>query len=505
MDLDRETCYRAICSRDARFDGRFFTAVKTTGIFCRPICPAKTPQLENCLFMPSAAAAHTAGYRPCRRCLPELSPDLRARQSSGAISRALRLIGEGALDHGSVDDLACRVGVSSRQLRRLFAKHLGASPNATAQTRRVLFAKKLIGETALNLTEIAHASGFGSLRRFNAVMREALGKSPRELRAHPPARSEPVHRVELKLAYAPPLSWEMFMRYWRVRAIPGVELADGERYRRSIEIGGQQGIVEVRPRRGHDELLAVIDLPEVTHLSTIVARLRRMFDLDADCNEIARHLGADPALQPRVAALPGLRLPGAWDPFELGVRAILGQQVSVAAATTLAGRLVEAHGKKLRGSDTPPEFLFPSPERLAGAELAALGMPRKRAAAISGLAAAAASDENLFTSFTVPDELVARLIALPGIGEWTAQYIALRGLGEPDAFPASDLGLLKAWSTADERATPAALSRAAQRWRPWRGYAAMYLWLGDNIDSNTTSTRLWNYSSIASSATLARS
>lgn len=510
MDLDRDACYRVICSHDARFDGRFFTAVKTTGVFCRPICPARTPKLENCVFLPSAAAALKAGFRPCRRCLPELSPDLRVRGSSGAISRALNLIAEGLMDQEGVDGLARRVGLSARQLRRLFARHLGASPAAVAQTRRILFAKKLIGETSLSLTEVAHASGYRSLRRFNAVMREALGRSPRDLRRSEPSQREPAHGIALKLAYAPPLNWNALMRYLKPRAIPGVELVDGASYSRSIEIDGEQGIVEVRPHRGRDQLVAIIHLRKVASLSAVVTRLRRMFDLDADCHEISRHLGKDPGLASRVFALPGLRLAGAWDPFELSVRAILGQQVSVAAATTLAGRLVEAYGRKLSrtAGQTPsagPKLLFPLPEQLAGADLTALGMPGKRAAAVSGLAAAAARDEQLFSSFTTLEEIVARLVELPGIGEWTAQYIAMRALGEPDAFPGSDLGLLKAWSVGNERATPTALSHAAQRWRPWRGYAAMYLWLGDSIGSKAASRSAWNYSSTASSPTLGHS
>ncbi len=486
MDLDREACYRAIQARDPRFDGRLFIAVRTTGIYCRPICPARTPKLENIVFYSSAAAAQEAGFRPCLRCRPESSPDLAAWQgTSNTVSRALALIADGALDgdDADVERLALRLGIGERQLRRLFQSHLGASPIAVAQTRRVLFAKQLIHETRMSMTQVALAAGFGSLRRFNHTFRRLYARPPSVLRRQSSGAAAGAgdrSGITLRLSYAPPYDWPAMIGFLAGRAIPGVEVVTPDRYRRTIELDGHHGTIEVTPVMGRHAVAVTIRFPSVKALPAIVARVRRVFDLGADVRAIAARLAEDPCLAPLVAARPGLRVPGAWDGFELAVRAVLGQQITVTAARRLAGKLVAAYGEPLppAGHFMPGlTTLFPHPGRLVGAELAKLGIPGARAVALSGLAAAAASQPRLFHPDGDLDAAVARLRALPGIGPWTAQYIAMRALRDPDAFPAADIGLLRATAGADGvRPTAAALLSRAEKWRPWRAYAAQHLW-----------------------------
>jgi AraC family transcriptional regulator of adaptative response / DNA-3-methyladenine glycosylase II len=482
MDLDHNACYRAICARDARFDGRFFTAVKTTGIYCRPICPARTPRRENITFYRSAAAAQEAGFRPCLRCRPETAPDLGAwRGTSNTVSRALALIEMGALDEAGVERLAERLGVGERHLRRLFRRHLGAPPIAVAQTRRVLLAKQLIHETRLPMVEIALAAGFGSIRRFNETFHQLFRRPPGVLRRSRAAESSSglSGEVTILLRYRPPYDWAAMSSYLQARAIPGVEVISGDEYARTIEIGGLRGTVSVRPVGGA-ALRATIRFPKLPALPAIIARLRRLFDLAADPGAIGAALAEDPALAPLIAARPGLRVPGAWDGFELAIRAVLGQQITVTAATSLAGKLVAAYGEPLAANGLGGNGLshiFPRPERLAKADLSALGVPKQRAAALSALAAAVLADPQIFGARGNLEDAIVRLRALPGVGEWTAQYIAMRELREPDAFPAADIGLMRAMSDADgHRPGPRELLARAERWRPWRAYAAHHLW-----------------------------
>jgi AraC family transcriptional regulator of adaptative response / DNA-3-methyladenine glycosylase II len=486
VELDRDVCYRALRTRDARFDGRFYTAVVSTGIYCRPICPARTPKIDNCLFLPSAGAAHQMGFRPCLRCRPEVAPNLAGvRGSANTVSRALALISEGGFDEGGADELAERLGVGARHLRRLFDRYVGASPVSVAQAHRILFAKKLIGETSLSMTEIALASGFGSVRRFNDVFLRTYGRTPSDLRRKrrggtPSNGNEP--HVVLKLPFSPPYDWRAMIEFLASRAIPGVESVDldgdldGARYRRTFALERATGVLEVRAVPGATHLEATIQTSDVKALGTIVARLRRVFDLDADIAAIDEQLARDPALAARVRSRPGLRVPGAWDPFELAVRAVLGQQVSVRAATTFAGRLVANVGRPLAGAEGAARMLFPTPAALAKAELAGVGLTSARVATLQALGAAVAADPHLLRARETLDETVAALCDLPGLGPWTAQYIAMRALREPDAFPASDLGLLRAMETKSGRPTPAALARRAEAWRPWRAYAALRLW-----------------------------
>jgi AraC family transcriptional regulator of adaptative response / DNA-3-methyladenine glycosylase II len=479
VELDPAACYRAARARDARFDGRFFVAVRSTGIYCRPICPAPTPRRENCLFVPCAAAAQEAGFRPCLRCRPESAPGTPAWQGSGAtVSRALRLIEAGALDDAGVDALAARLGVGDRHLRRLFALHLGASPHAVAATRRAHFAKQLIDQTSLPMAEVAFAAGFASVRRFNDAIRVAFRRPPRALRgAARRGRSEPGAPLELRLAYRPPYAWDDLLAFLAARAIPGVECVAQGVYRRSFRQGHAVGWLEVGPVAGAHQLYARIQAQGAPRLIDLAPRLRELFDLGAAPDRIADGLGEDPLLGRALRAAPGVRVPGALDGFELALRAILGQQVSVAAATRLAGRLVAQVGARLPDACLPaerggyPSHEFPSAERVAEADVAAIGLPSARAQAIRALARAVADGQLRLEPGADPEATHEVLLALPGVGEWTAAYIAMRALRQPDAFPSGDLGLRRALGV-DARE----LARRAEAWRPWRAYAAMLLW-----------------------------
>ncbi len=469
--LDTNACYRAVRSRDRRFEGRFVLAVTTTGIYCRPGCPAKVPALRNSRFLPTPAAAEMAGFRPCRRCRPDASPDSAAWSGTAAVvTRALRLIDEGALDAGGVEALAERLGIGGRHLRRLFLDLLGAPPRAVALTRRTHFARKLIEETDLPMTAVAAASGFGSVRRFNGAFRKSFRCAPRHLRRGT-AVPDAERGLALRLPYHPPLDWEALLEFLAARAIPGVEIVDEGCYRRTIRTDAGPGRLEVRPGNDDASLILRVDAPPGPGLDRIVRRVRRLFDLDSDPVQIGCDLVRDPLLAEVVPARPGLRVPGAWDGFETAVRAILGQQISVKGATTIAGRLVSAHGARIPDPTARLTHLFPTPAALARADLSKIGIPAARGACLRSLAAASASGRLNLSGAASLDDAIARLTALPGIGPWTAHYVAMRALGEPDAFPAGDLGLKKATGMSE-----ATLLRRAESWRPWRAYAAMHLW-----------------------------
>ncbi len=485
MDMDDDACYRAIETRDHRFDGRLFVAVTTTGIYCRPFCPARTPKRENVRFFHTAAAAQEAGFRPCLRCRPETSPELAFwRGSSNTVSRALGLIEAGALDDGDVETLATRLGIGERQLRRLFRQHLGASPISIGQTRRILLAKQLIHDTRLPMTEIASAAGFGSIRRFNEIFRQLYRRPPSALRRAGVADESvgTTGAVAVKLGYRSPYDWDAILAFLRARAIPGIEMVSSGRYARTISIGDQRGVLVVEPA-GKNCLTAIVRFPNLKNLPAIIARVRRVFDLAADPVAIGAHLGQDPLLAPLVAARPGLRVPGAWDGFELAARAILGQQITVSAATGLAGKLVAYYGNKIgdpAALDQGLTHVFPTPQQLVGVDLAAIGMPKARRTALASLAAAVVADPLIFGPRRSLEDAVAQLRSLAGVGEWTAQYIAMRELREPDAFPAADIGLMRAMSDASGvRPSPAELRAHAERWRPWRAYAALHLWASE--------------------------
>lgn len=483
MDLDPAASFRAFATRDIRLDGRLFGGVTTTGIYCRPVCPARTPRPQNVRFFGSAAAAQHAGFRPCLRCRPETAPELGAwNGTANTVSRALALIDLRALDASDLRDLARRLGVGERHLRRLFHEHLGASPVAVAQTRRLLMARRLVRETGLSMSEVALASGFGSIRRFNEAFQTACGHPPSRLRRRPAAEAGLADGVTLRLAYRPPYDWPRVLDFFAQRQVAGVERIDGQAYVRTLAVGGVVGVVRVEPGRG-DSLSASLWFPDLRVLPRVLAQVRRVFDLALDPEPVLAHLGKDPDLAPLLAQRPGLRAPGAWDGFEVAVRAILGQQVSVVAARGLAGRLAEHHGVRL---DFEParrfglDRLFPGPERLAGLDPESLPMPRARGRALAAIARMTLEDGQLFGPGQDLESAVRRLTALPGVGAWTAQYIAMRALREPDAFPHSDLALLRAAADPEgRRPTPEALLARAEAWRPWRAYAAAHLWAKD--------------------------
>ncbi len=473
-----DTCDQARRSRDPRFDGLFFTAVHSTRIYCRPVCPA--PYAKRVSYYANAAAAEAAGYRPCLRCRPELSPsDGTWRRGDAAIARALTLIDQGALADAPLSRLAARVGLGERQLRRLFVERLGAPPVGVHGTRRLLFAKQLLTETALPVTEVAMAAGFGSLRRFNAAFQDAYRMPPRDLRRQPgvAARADG-DTLTLRLGYRPPYDFAAMLDFLRGRALPGVERVDDAAYARVIASpDGAHGWLRVSPWPGEHALRLELHAVPAARLLDVVQRLRRMFDLDAAPQVIADALSADPRLRPLLALRPGLRLPSGWDGFEIAVRAVLGQQVSVAAARTLATRLSQRFGERLPAPfGDGLEHLFPTPESLAGADLEPIGLTRARAATVRGVAAALLDGRGDFRPEHGLDEFAARWVALPGIGPWTAQYIAMRALGHPDAFPSGDLVLRKALADGGAAPTEKATAARAERWRPWRAYAVIHLW-----------------------------
>ena len=456
-----------------------YSAVVTTGIYCRPDCSAR-PDPRNVRRYPMATAAEAAGFRPCHRCRPYRSSEpTRWLDGPDLVCRAVQLIIDGSLDDAVEDDLAGRLGVSGRHLRRLFEAHVGATPDQVARSRRAHFARRLLDDTDLSVTDIAFAAGFGSVRQMNRAMIDIFRSTPRELRARRRRSDRLVADggLQLRLLYDPPLDVDATIRFFAPRAIPGVEAIDGLVYRRTIEVDGDPGVLEVLPG-GDRELRATFHLPAWDGLLHLTQRARQLFDMDTDVAAAAAHLDRDPVLGPLVQAHAGLRLPGAWDAFEVGVRALLGQQVSVRAATTLTGRLVERFGRVVPGlAPFGLSHLFPDPPALATADVASVGMPSARADAVRAFAAAVDAGDVVLDRPRALDELVESLVAVRGIGPWTAHYLALR-LGERDAFPAGDLALRKVYAnlTNREQVTAQELENAAETWRPWRAYAAMHLW-----------------------------
>jgi AraC family transcriptional regulator of adaptative response / DNA-3-methyladenine glycosylase II len=464
MATQPDLFYAAVKSRDARFDGRFFTAVKTTGIYCRSICPARTPLRKNVTFFACAAAAEEAGFRPCRRCRPESAPGTPVWLGpSATVSRALRLIERGVLDELGVDALAAQLGIGDRYLRRLFAHHLGTSPQAVAASRRAHFARVLLDASAQPVTQVALASGFHSVRQFNDVIRAVFGQTPTQLRAKRPRRDGD---TQLRLAFRPPIAWDTLLGFLTARSIPGVERVEAGTYRRTFLGPAGPELLSVRLSADRDALELTVSGAAPVGLFDVVRRTRRLFDLDADPMAIAEQL--------RSAGLrlaPGLRVPGSWDTFETLVRAVLGQQISVAAATTLSGRLAQRFGVPFAGAPGLTH-LFPTPAALARSDLSVIGLTGARAKGLQALSALVAKEPKLLSPAVSLEELIARLCALPGIGPWTAQYVAMRGFGEPDAFPSGDLILRRAAGDLTEKQ----LEVRSEAWRPWRAYAAIGLW-----------------------------
>jgi len=472
--LDTQYCYRALQSRDARFDGKFFVGVSSTGIYCRPVCTAKTPHRPHCTFFPSAAAAEHAGFRPCLRCRPELAPGNSCVDAPRRIAHAAAsLIEDGILEDSDLAALSRRLGCTDRHLRRVFQEEFGVSPVGYAQTQRLLLAKRLLTDTTLTVTDVAMASGFGSVRRFNALFQERYRMPPSRFRGDDAAPAAEPLPMRFELAYRPPLAWTTLLEFLANRAIAGVEqVADGA-YRRTVALPHaglvHRGWIEVRAAKRKSTLVVGM-APELARVvPAVLSRVKRLFDLTCDPEVVEDVLG------PLAAANRGLRVPGAFDGFEMTVRAVLGQQVTVKAATTLSGRLAQAFGEPLVTPWPALTHSFPSAARIAALtvdDIARHGITGARARCILALAAEMASGRVSLVPGVDVDATLDQLRAVPGIGEWTAQYIAMRALAWPDAFPHTDLGVMKALGLT----SPAKVLAAAERWRPWRAYAVLHLW-----------------------------
>jgi AraC family transcriptional regulator, regulatory protein of adaptative response / DNA-3-methyladenine glycosylase II len=473
MSLDWQVCSRARLARDARFDGKFFIGVVSTRIYCRPVCRARTSKECNVRYFPTAAAATEAGFRPCLRCRPECSPGTPVWAGTrNTVSRALQLISESGLEDGGVERLAERLGVGSRHLRRLFLQHLGATPSAVAQTRRLHFAKKLIDETRLPMGQIALAAGFGCVRRFNAGIRKVYRRTPTQIRRL--ARrtvTPPENQYIFHLNYRPPYNWPRILDFLAAHTTPGVEAVETGCYRRSISLNGKHGYFEVSREEGPNALAVHLHFADSRSLAFIIERIRAMFDLNADWAVISKVLRTDPALARRVDAHAGLRVPGCWSGFELTTRAILGQQMSVARATELAGRMARTFGRPLSATNSLTH-LFPEPKVLADADLTSIGLPTDRAKTIRALARSVSNGQIRLEGIVDWGIFLKRLCEVPGLAKWTAQYVAMRVLRDPDAFPAGERMLRGVLANCTTRE----LERRSEAWRPWRAYAAMLLW-----------------------------
>jgi AraC family transcriptional regulator, regulatory protein of adaptative response / DNA-3-methyladenine glycosylase II len=474
MHTDADRCYAAMGSRDARFDGWFVVGVTSTGIYCRPSCPARTPKREHVRFFAVAAAAQGTGFRACKRCRPDTTPgspewDVRA----DLVGRAMRLIADGVVDRQGVTGLAVRLGYSSRHVHRQLVAALGAGPLALARAQRAQTARVLIESTGMPFTDVAFAAGFASVRQFNDVVRAVFAATPTALRARrgpiPSAGS-----IAVRLPFRQPLAAERLFAHLRARAVPGLEEATAGGLRRSLTLPRGSGLVTLLPLDDH--VRATFVLAEVQDLAVAVGRCRRLLDLDADPIAVDAHLCRDPGLAPLVTAAPGLRAPGSVDPEETALRTVLGQQVSVAGAATLTGRLIARVGAPLPQAVGTVTRTFPGVAAVAAADLDGLGLPRARATALRTLATALADGSVVLDPGTDREVARAALRALPGVGAWTAECIALRALGDPDAFPATDLALRRGAEALALGGDRAAIDERAGRWRPWRAYAAQHLW-----------------------------
>jgi AraC family transcriptional regulator, regulatory protein of adaptative response / DNA-3-methyladenine glycosylase II len=470
--LDPDDCYRALSARDPRFDGVFLVGVESTGIYCRPVCPARTPKRSSCRFFERAAVAEHEGFRACLRCRPERAPGhAPVDEGPEIVRRALAKIAGGALDRMSVDELARTLGITGRHLRRALEAAVGVTPVELAQSRRLGLAKWLIQDTQLSMTDVASASGYESIRRFNASVAARFGCAPSALRrAHPAADTS---EFTLRLEARPPFPGVVVLQFLRGRAVPGVEHVTETSYRRWVVFGDAAGWVHAELDRARPGVVVKLDVALLPHVTEIVARLRALFDLDARPDVIDDQLGRDPALARHVARVPGMRVPGAFDPWELAVRAILGQQVSVRGATTVSGRLVQRFGAPVSGA--PGAWTFPTPRVMARAtvdQVCKIGIPGARGATIVALAEAIERGVVDLSRGAAVDETVSSLQGIRGIGPWTAHYVAMRALRAPDMFLASDLAAKKALGVA----RPSEAEALSARWRPWRAYALMHLW-----------------------------
>jgi len=467
MNIDPEICRRARLARDPRFDGEFFLAVKTTGIYCRPICPARPPAEKNVLYFRNAAQAAEGGFRPCLRCRPESAPHSPAwRGTSATVQRALDLIQGGALNFSSLEALADRLGVGERYLRKLFQREVGVSPLAVAQNQRLLFAKKLLLETDLPMTDLAFAAGFGSVRRFNSSVRENFGFTPSELRTRRKGAGSCTD-ITLQLHYRPPYDWPGVIDFFSRHAAEGVQQVDSDKYQGNILVDGKPGLMQVSPIAGRNALQLTLRLPSHSELMPIVAKVRRMFDLDANPGVIGESLAADPVLAQLIHGIPGIRSPIQWSIYETGVRAIVGQQVSIQAARSVCARLVKACNCE---KSVP---VFPQAGIIAQLDDSHFPMPGRRRDTLREFCRQSAKQKSALD--------LESFAALRGIGPWTTAMVSMRGYGNPDVFPPGDLGLIKAYNSLSRtnssgKLIDTDLKQVTDRWRPWRSYAANLLW-----------------------------
>lgn len=484
--LSIEVCENARLSRDARFDGRFFTAVLTTGIFCRPVCPARPPKPENVKYYESAELAQQSGFRPCKRCFPQLAPNV-------PLPKKIRQISQSYYENNyNLQKCAEQLNISERQIRRLFMQYYGLPPSEFFHQQRLLLAHKLLVSTSLSITNVAFAAGFNSIRRFNEVIMKAYQSTPSEIRGSKAISSD--SQVTILLPYKAPFDWSLMLGFFRSRQMSNIENITKEHYFRTLELDNCRGWIKVSHHESKNALNLTVKLTDYSYLHQIIARVRRMFDLDADMQLIHQHLKKHEKLAQVIEKFPGLRLPGCWDIFEFSIRAILGQQISVKGATTLAQRIAEKYGANADDIEKPAHInttkYFPKIPALNNVDYQEIGLTRSRIATLQTWVSFFQENEGIFAKGLTIEELEAALTKLKGIGPWTVNYIGMRGLSDPDAFPSADLGIIKALTIDELKPKNKDILALAESWRPWRAYAAIYLWqslqlASDSAASNT--------------------
>lgn len=467
--LDIASCEKARLSRDARFDGKFYTAVLTTGIFCRPICPARPPKSENVCYYPSAEQAQAAGFRPCKRCIPESAPALNHPV------KLQKICNEFDFNQDSITTIAEKLNISERQLQRVFKENYGIAPLQFFQQQRLLLASKLLKTTNLSITNVCFAAGFNSLRRFNEAIKTAYNCTPSDLKTVKKAITNNKH-ISIELSYRPPFDWPLMLKFFRERQISTMENVSDDYYQRTIAIEQCRGWIKVTHHHTKNALVLTVNLSDYRYLNNVIIRVKRMFDLDADMSIIHHQLSQHPLLKKTIEQFNGLRLPGSWDLFEFSIRAILGQQVSVKAATTFAIRITEKYGDKITYDNENLSTNFPSIEQLLAADFEGIGLTTTRKTTLNNWITFYNIHKNEIESCSSAEELSILIANIKGIGPWTINYLAMRGLSDPDAFPSADLGVIKALTTTNQKRSNKTILAIAEPWKPWRSYATLYLW-----------------------------